>query len=60
MKRIEASFMEGLGEGLAEEGQDIADAEALAWAVALAHAADVDTARRHAKDAASRVKPREV
>jgi phosphoribosylglycinamide formyltransferase 2 len=28
--------------------------------VALAHAADVDTARRHAKDAASRVKPREA
>ncbi len=28
--------------------------------VALAHAADVETARRHAKDAASRVKPRQV
>ena len=28
--------------------------------VALAHAADVDTARRHAKDAASRVKPRQA
>ena len=28
--------------------------------VALAHAADVDTARRQAKDAASRVKPRQA
>jgi hypothetical protein len=39
MKRIEASFMEVCGEGLAEEGQDIADAEAGAWTAALAHAA---------------------
>ena len=31
--------MEVCGEGLAEEGQDIADAEARAWTVALAHAA---------------------
>ena len=31
--------MEVCGEGLAEEGQDIADIEAVAWTVALAHAA---------------------
>ncbi len=57
---------EGLADALSVPGSDVrlfGKPESFVkrrMGVALAHAADVDTARRHAKDAASRVKPREV
>jgi phosphoribosylglycinamide formyltransferase 2 len=57
---------DGLADALSVPGSDVrlfGKPESFAkrrMGVALAHAADVDTARRHAKDAASRVKPREA
>jgi phosphoribosylglycinamide formyltransferase 2 len=57
---------EGLADALSVPGSDVrlfGKPESFVkrrMGVALAHAADIDTARRHAKDAASRVKPREV
>ncbi|HUD35213.1 MAG TPA: formate-dependent phosphoribosylglycinamide formyltransferase [Variovorax sp.] len=55
---------EGVAEALAVPGTDVRlfgkpeSFEKRRMGVALAHAADVDTARRNAKEAASRVKPR--
>jgi phosphoribosylglycinamide formyltransferase 2 len=55
---------EGMAEALAVPGTDVRlfgkpeSFEKRRMGVALAHAADVDTARRNAKEAASRVKPR--
>ncbi|MGF6528429.1 formate-dependent phosphoribosylglycinamide formyltransferase [Variovorax sp. PvP013] len=57
---------EGVAEALAVPGTDVRlfgkpeSFEKRRMGVALAHAADVDTARRNAKEAASRVKPRRV
>lgn len=57
---------EGLADALSVPGSDVrlfGKPESFVkrrMGVALAHAADIDTARRHAKDAASRVKPREA
>jgi phosphoribosylglycinamide formyltransferase 2 len=55
---------EGVADALAVPGTDVRlfgkpeSFEKRRMGVALAHAADVETARRHAKEAASRVKPR--